>query len=341
MIQFTSGNIFEDDAQALVNTVNCVGVMGRGIALQFKRAFPENFDHYKRACDLKLVSPGTMFITKREALEGPTFLINFPTKRHWRGLSRIEDIEAGLDDLAKQIQDLGIDSIAIPPLGSGLGGLPWPEVRDLIAASLDHLNADIRVYEPSHTANSIKPVRDSKIPTMTQSSAILILLMDRYLRGFLDPFLTLLELQKLMYFMQVAGQDLKLNFKKHRYGPYALNLRHVLNRIEGYFVEGYRDGGDDPQKALSLIPGALEDARKFVDDQQDVQERFERVGKLVDGFESPFGMELLASVHWLVHHERASDVVEAFQKWNDRKKHTFTPRQITLTQDRLSHLGWI
>lgn len=119
MIELTRGNLLKADAQALVNAVNCVGVMGKGIALQFKQAYPENFRVYESACTAKEVRPGRMLIVATGVLIGPRFVINFPTKRHWRDNSRIEDIDAGLNALIDDVRRLKISSIAVPPLGCG------------------------------------------------------------------------------------------------------------------------------------------------------------------------------------------------------------------------------
>lgn len=342
MIRYTSGDILQSEADALVNTVNCVGIMGRGIALQFKKAFPKNFEDYKSACDRGDVVPGKMFITERKALTAPRFIVNFPTKRHWRGKSKIEDIQSGLSALRQQIDELGIKSIAIPPLGSGLGGLNWPDVRELIETTLADTDAEVIVFEPGDAPGAAVMARSTEPPKMTSGRATLVTLMHRYLAGLLDPFVTLIELHKLMYFMQEAGEPLRLKYKKHHYGPYAENLRHVLNQIEGHLVSGYADGGDIPGKQLELVPGAVSEAEALLRQNADTQERFERVSRLVEGFESPVGMELLATVHWLIQHEGVTNAQEAVEKtyaWNDRKKR-FTQRQIKLAFDRLSSCGW-
>src|SRR3990172_5088062 len=125
MIEYTKGNLLVADAEALVNTVNCVGYMGKGIALQFKQAFPANFMAYEKACHAHDVKPGHMFIFETGSMVNPRYIINFPTKRHWRGKSRVGDIESGLQTLIEEVKRLGIHSIAVPPLGSGLGGLDW------------------------------------------------------------------------------------------------------------------------------------------------------------------------------------------------------------------------
>lgn len=344
MIQYTTGDILRDDAEALVNTVNCVGVMGRGIALQFKNHFPENFKAYKEAHKAGELMPGRMFIYETGELANPKYIINFPTKRHWRGKSRMEDVESGLEALVEEIQRLNIRSIAIPPLGSGLGGLNWQDVRDYIENFLRPLEGvEVRIYEPSGAPEAKKMVRNKEVPNMTPGRAALVELINRYLNGLLDPAVSLLEVHKLMYFMQAVGQPLRLNYEKGPYGPYAANLRHVLNHVEGHLLSGYADGGDDPEKLLQLVPGAVDDASKFLVEDQETRDRFGKVSQLVEGFESPFGLELLATVHWVASNEDAdtlSDIEEKTYQWSERKRQ-FTSRQIQLAVKALSDQGWI
>ncbi len=344
MIKYKVGNILEENTEALVNTVNCVGIMGRGIALQFKKLFPKNFKAYLVACKYEEVKPGRMFIFNTGELTNPRYIINFPTKRHWRGASRMEDIESGLHELAKDIKKREIRSIAIPPLGSGLGGLDWQQVRSRIDAALrDLTEVQIIVYEPMDTPEADRPIRNRKVPNMTLGRAALVSLMHRYLAGLLDPFVTLLEIHKLMYFMQNAGEPLKLQYTKERFGPYSNNIRHVLHHIDGHLISGYSDGGESPTKELKLVPNALEDAREFLNDKVDTQNRISRVSDLVDGFESPFGMELLSTVHWIASEESPQsikDVIDKTYAWNDRKK-KFSPRQIDLALNRLEQQNWI
>lgn len=178
---------------------------------------------------------------------------------------------------------------------------------------------------------------------MKHGSASLIVLMEQYLKGLMDPFVTLLEVQKLMYFMQLTGQPLKLQYDKGPYGPYTQTLRHVLHRIEGHFISGYQDGGDQPFKELSIVPGAFEDAQRFVASRPEMQERFERVANLVEGYETPYGLELLATVHWVVNEQGASSPEEALthiHNWNERKR-TFTQRQVGIAFDTLKAKGWL
>ena len=342
MIRFTSGDLLRSEADALVNTVNCVGAMGRGIALQFKKEFPGNFEEYKQACDRGEVVPGKMFITERIALNPPRFIVNFPTKRHWRGKSRIEDIQSGLVMLRDEIEARQITSIAIPPLGSGLGGLDWSDVRCLIENALSGMAAEIILYEPREVPDGRSAARTEKPPKMTARRAALILLMDRYLRGLLDPFVTQVELHKLMCFMQVAGEPLSWKFEKRCFGPYSENLHLVLNAIEGHFISGCADGGDNPHKQIELVPGAVDDAEALLREHPDTKARLECVCNLIDGFESPFGMELLATVHWVIQDEgvtEESQAIKSVHEWSERKKR-FTTRQIGIAFDRLVGCGF-
>src|SRR5271170_1680244 len=278
MIRSATGDILAADAEALVNTVNCVGIMGRGIALQFKNAFPANFKAYAAACARQEVQPGRMFVFETGTMTNPKYIINFPTKRHWRGKSRIADIESGLQALVAEIRRLGVRSIAIPPLGSGLGGLHWPDVSGRIEATLrDVGDVDVLVYEPNGAPDVHRMARGRDAPKMTAGRAALVVLMHRYLGGLMDPFVTLLEVHKLMYFMQEAGQSLRLRYAKASYGPYAENLRHVLHAIEGHLVSGYPDGGDSPDKQIELVPGAVVDAQVFLKEDRQTKVRFERV----------------------------------------------------------------
>jgi O-acetyl-ADP-ribose deacetylase (regulator of RNase III) len=343
MIEYKTGDILAEDAEALVNTVNCVGAMGRGIALQFKRAWPENFKAYEAACRRNEVQPGRMFVFETGLLTHPRYVINFPTKRHWRGSSRIEDIETGLAALVTEIRTRGIRSIALPPLGAGLGGLDWAEVRDRIERALREASkVRVVVFEPRGTPAAGEGRRAKKAPKMTPGRAALVGLMDRYLRGLLDPFVSLLEVHKLMYFMQEAGEPLRLRLAKGPYGPYAENLRHVLRAIEGYYVSGYGAGGDAPHKSLELVPGAVEDARVALAAHPESLKRFERVAELVEGFESPFGLELLATVHWVTREGVTSeeDVIAKTYEWGERKRQ-FSRHQILLARRVLAGRGWI
>jgi len=343
MIHLVSGNLLEAKTEALVNTVNCVGVMGKGIALQFKQAFPDNFKDYARACDKGKVRIGKMFVYRTDRMFNPKYIINFPTKRHWKAKSRIEDIELGLEDLVRVTTDLGIRSIAVPPLGSGLGGLNWEEVKSLLMDAFDNVTGvDVLLYEPKGAPKSDKiPIATSK-PEMTRGRALLIRLLDFYRsQGYHH---TLLEIQKLMYFLQEAGEKLRLKFKKHNYGPYAENLHHVLQRIDGHYIRGYGDRSGKSE--VYLLEGAIEEADSFLKNDEDAQKRLNSVARLIRGFETPYGMELLATVYWVAKEspELAKDpdlVIGEVQKWSPRKKFRMQPQHITKALNRLKQENWL
>jgi O-acetyl-ADP-ribose deacetylase (regulator of RNase III) len=285
-----------------------------------------------------------MFVFATNQLTHPKFIINFPTKRHWRGQSRIEDIETGLIDLRRVIQELNISSIAIPPLGSGLGGLNWADVRPLIEGTMGPLeNVRTLIYEPKGAPTATSMVRSQLPPRMTTGRAALVELISRYLGGFLDPFVTLLEIHKLLFFLQEAGEPLRLHFKKANHGPYAENLRHVFHVIEGHLISGYADGGDSPSKPIQLIPGAIETASSYLADKPNTQQRLARVTDLVKGFETPFGLELLATVYWVSKKEFAGSIENVYEltyQWGTQKDQ-FSKRQITIAYNVLKEKCWI
>ena len=344
MIEYKTGDIFAENAEALVNSVNCVGVMGRGIALQFKKRFPDNFDAYAKACNRNEVVPGRMFVYETGRLTNPRYIINFPTKRHWRGKSRIGDIEAGLECLVEVIRERNIQSLALPPLGTDLGGLNWEDVASRIKVALEELDdICIVVFTPGSAPADGRPHPSPNVPKMTAGRASLVILMRRYLDGLLDPYVTLLEVHKLMYFLQVAGESLRLKYEKGTYGPYSANLRHVLMAVEGHLVSGYSDGIDNPDKLLELVPGATEDAYSFIEDKPETNEHLNRVAMLVEGFESSFGLELLATVHWVAkEHTNATvdQIIEKTYAWGPQKQ-CFSKRQIELAFSVLTEYGWI
>lgn len=335
MIENIRGDILKADAEALVNTVNCVGVMGRGIAAQFKKQFEENFKAYKRACDAGMLRPGIMLVYDSGKFLNPRYVINFPTKDHWRAKSRMEDIKSGLEALVHEVRTRKIKSIAIPPLGCGLGGLNWANVRPLIESAFVNL-PEVRVvlYEPAGAPAAEHMAQKQIRPNLTVARAAMLGLMRRYLAGAMDPFVTLLEIHKLMYFLVEVGEPIpKLRFQKAPYGPYSETLRFVLNELEGHFTLGFADGEDSPEKPIWLLPEGLVEAEQFLDAHPDTKSRFERVAGLIAGFETPYGMELLATVHWAAVKDDAEtleQVIETVHAWNSRKRELFSVRHIEL-----------
>lgn len=343
-IKITSGDLLQqDDADAIVNTVNCVGVMGKGIALQFRHKWPKNYEEYRAECKAGRIRPGTMFVHDSGGLIRPNYIINFPTKDHWREKSKIAYIEDGLVDLVAQVKRLGIRSIAIPPLGCGNGGLDWNDVRPLIEAAFRELpDVEARVFEPNGAPPPKSMVVRSARPGMTAGRAAILRVLDTYRE--LNYGLSKIEAQKLAYFLQEAGEPLNLQFQKHHYGPYADDLRHALTRMEGHFIRGLGDGAGDSE--IEPLEDALEEAKRFIVEHNDANlfERVTRVRDLISGFQSPYGMELLATVHWVVTKNDAvtlDDAVRAVHHWNPRKRKLMTEQHIGIAWDRLQEQGWI
>jgi O-acetyl-ADP-ribose deacetylase (regulator of RNase III) len=348
MIEIVRGNLLQADVEALVNTVNTEGVMGKGIALQFRRAYPAMFDAYLADCKAGRVKLGHMHLYDLGGLvsSAPRWIINFPTKGHWKARSRLSDIQSGLTDLVKIIRECGIKSIALPPLGCGHGGLDWGDVRPMIEGTFKNL-PEVRalLFAPDGSPNAADMPNRTSEPELTTGRAALIALVDGYLKGLLDPNVTLLEIHKLMYFLQEAGQDLKLKYEAQLYGPYARNLRHVLNRLEGHMLAGFGDGTDDPDKPIELVRGAVEKASTYLAEDAQTLSRMARVKKLIEGFEDPYGLEVLSSVHWVMCHDRrardsAEDAINAVLSWNERKRRLIKPAHIEAAWQRLHHEKW-
>lgn len=344
MIEFVKGNILKDDVEALVNTVNTEGVMGKGIALQFKLAFPDNFGAYRRACNRGDVKIGQMFAFRTGLLGNPKWIINFPTKQNWRKPSKVEYIRQGLPSLLTVIKTYGIRSVAIPPLGAGSGGLDWAEVRAVIAEALSQVpEVRVLIHEPVGAPAPTSMRIATKSPKMTPARAVLIGLLGRYaVPGYR---LTQVEVQKLAYFLQTAGEPLKLQFVKGKYGPYSEILHHVLQHIEGHFIRGY---GDRTQASpIQLVDVGVGLASEVLAKHPVTQQRLDDVGRLIEGFETPYGLELLASVHWVssMENSMAKDspeiTIDLVHRWSKRKAERFDANHILRAWQRLCDEGWM
>jgi O-acetyl-ADP-ribose deacetylase (regulator of RNase III) len=342
-IERGKGNLLAADVDALVNTVNSEGVMGKGLALQFKKAFPDNFASYERACKAGEVVPGRMHVVHR--LASPRFIINFPTKKHWRHPSKLEYVRDGLRDLVAQVRALGITSIAIPPLGCGNGGLAWSDVRPLIVQASEAI-PDVRVvlFEPAEAPVAHQIIDRRETPSMTPGRAAVLALMGHYVETGYDYRLSLIEVQKLAYFLQEAGEPLRLEYRPYYYGPYADNLRKALRNMEGHYTRGLGDGRNSPETPLELLPDAVASAREFLATRPETRARLERVARLIDGFETPFGMELLGTVHWVMRHQAAADdvddVIARVHGWSSRKRSHMKDGHIRAAWARLYEQGW-
>ncbi|HEY9200718.1 MAG TPA: macro domain-containing protein [Gammaproteobacteria bacterium] len=350
MIHFKTGNLLEAEVEALVNTVNTVGIMGKGIALMFKERFPKNMAEYSKACKAKKVHTGKMFVTQTGELMGPKWLVNFPTKQHWRSPSKLEWVIDGLQDLRRFIIDNQVRSIAIPPLGSGNGGLEWWVVREQIENALSNLdNVDILVYEPTSKYQNV--AKSKGVEKLTPSRALIAELVRRY--WVLGMECSLLEIQKLAWFLervieiQKVKNPLNLEFESNNYGPYADKLRHLLDALDGSYLKSEKRIADsDPLDVIWFN----DEKRKFVQtylktEAKDYLPALEKTAQIIDGFESPYGMELLSTVDWLIVEGGCEPTVEgiecgirewpAGEKWAVRKAGLFDRRTIEIALERL------
>lgn len=352
-MKFTQGNLLDADVEAVVNTVNTVGVMGKGIALMFKERFEQNYVKYALASKAGEVVTGKMFVTENLALEGPRWIINFPTKRHWRHPTRIEWVDEGLKDLRRVIADKAIRSIAIPPLGCGNGGLDWRDVRPLIESRLSGLDdVQIVVYEPTEKYQNI--AKRTGVEKLTPARALVAEMVRRY--WVLGIECTLLEVQKIGWFLERTiesmGVDnpLKLKFSADRYGPYSDRLRHLLDGLDGSYLHCDKRLGDaGPADTIWFDEGRRPYVSAYLQ-QQDARilnEILKKTTEVIDGFESPLGMELLSTVDWLLTNENAEPTVEGIRSglssWpagvqaGERKKKMFDDRMIELALEKIAH----
>lgn len=356
MINFTTGNLLKADAEALVNTVNTVGVMGKGIALMFKEAFPANFLAYNEACKSGDVTVGKVHVFDRGGFFNPRYIINFPTKKHWRHPSKMEWIKDGLKDLKKVIEDLNIRSVAIPPLGAGNGKLEWSDVREQIENILgDMASVDILVFEPVEQYQNVSK-RDGA-EKLTPARAIMAELIRRYL--VLGIECTMLEVQKLAWFAERLIQKsampnvLDLQFSQNRYGPYAHRLSHMLNSIDGSYIHCSKRIADaspsdtiwfEYQKSEAVAAYLRSEGKSYLPIISWAED-------LIDGFESPLGLELLSTIDWIINIDKVAPTLEAVRNavahWpggdgsGKRKARLFEDRLIWLAIERLTQLDRI
>ena len=340
MIKYKEGNILEAHVDALVNTVNTVGVMGKGIALQFKNVFPENFRAYKEAVKRNQIELGKVQVVPVTYINGVKYIINFPTKGHWKYPSKLEWIEAGLKDLALKIQSHQINSIALPPLGCGNGGLDWATVRPLIERILKDIDADVNVYEPSAAVKeALQKEEITKAAKLTPVRAMLLYLLYQYRS--LGEFASEFAAEKLSYFLQRFGEkQLRLDFKKGVYGPYSGKVRHVLFALNGYYIKGYEQKDAKPFEPLELVSAKKDEVKGFIRSaiSKAEQDRLNKVSSLIAGFESPYGLELLATVEFLIQENSSFNserVLASLKDWSARKEAMFPLNHIEVAVKHL------
>ena len=323
MIQYLEGNILDSNAMALVNTVNLVGIMGKGIALQFKKQFPINYKLYQKACNEGTIGIGKLFVTKEQTMFGVRTIINFPTKTDWRKPSEYSYIEAGLDDLVRVIIDYSIESVAIPPLGAGNGGLNWEVVKGIIERKLSSLTIQIFVYEP--TAHIIEKMKSERVKLTPARALLLYVLFDLVRHG---EYVSEFSSEKVCYFLQRFGaEDLfKLKYEPNYYGPYSGKVRYVLNALNGSYIMGYSDMNKKPFESLSLVVDAFDEIERFVEADETLKNIANKTKLFLDGFYSDFGLELLSSIDYLMCQYGTISVDEIYDhlsQWSHRKGKIF------------------
>ncbi len=332
--------MLEADTEALVNTVNTVGVMGKGIALQFKERFPMNFKIYAAACKKGEVQIGKMLVVKEITLNGEKLIINFPTKTEWFKKSQYSYIEDGLKDLAKVIEENNISSIAIPPLGCGNGGLKWEKVKPMMDKYLGQLsNVAIQIYEPNNAIKEILQKEEVKKEVgLTAARAMLLYALFKYEK--LGEVATIFSANKLAYFLQKSGEPMRLQFVPYKYGPYAQAIEKVLYALNGKYLAGMEQMKARAFEPLQLNYKTYDEVEKYVSSNlSSVQkQRLESVFNIIDGFETTLSLEILSSAHFLISENpklNEDQLFEKIQDWNERKKNLVTKEYINIALDHL------
>lgn len=341
MIRYIKGDLLSSTAEALVNTVNTVGVMGKGIALQFKNRFPQNYKVYRDACKNETFSIGQVLVVKEGDLMNQKIIINFPTKAHWKADSKYEYISSGLEALKAAIIENNIRSIAIPPLGCGNGGLEWNRVKLMIEESLHTMDCDIMVYTPN---NEIKAILQKEAVTtevkLTPARAMLIYLLFQYEAS--GEQSSLFVANKLAYFLQRRGENLRLKFEAHHYGPYTVQLNHVLMHLNGVYLKGMEQNQTKPFEPLWLNYDKYSEIETYIKNTTSFEQkqRLDDVLKLLQGFESTFALELLATVDFVSTENKSNDiesVQKAIASWSNRKANLFENKQIEIAHNHLKN----
>lgn len=339
MIKFLQGDLLQCDAEALVNTVNTVGVMGKGIALQFKNQYPNNYKVYKEACKKGELKVGEVLVVKDGDILREKYIINFPTKEHWRSPSKVSYIQEGLKALKVSIKEYNIKSIALPPLGCGNGGLDWNIVKPMIIDSLGELEIDIYVYEPNvQIKKTLQSEKNTIGAKLTPGKAMLLYLMFHY--EAVGDISSLFSANKLAYFLQESGEKLRLKFLAHHYGPYAVQLNHVLYSINGIYLKGLEQNEAKAFEPLLLNYEKYQEVEDYVHTQlkQEQLDRLKSVLTLIKGFESTYSLELLASVDFSSKQEGVNtveDIKHHIKKWNQRKSNLFKDEHIEIAYAHL------
>ena len=341
MIRFTKGNLMTSSAEALVNTVNTVGVMGKGIALQFKEEFPKNFATYAKACRSGELVPGKLLITKELNRAGEEkIIINFPTKLHWRNPSKYEYITEGLKELTKAISEHNIKSIAIPPLGCGNGGLDWNIVKGMIEEALKDVECEIHIYEPNTEIKQVLQTKPkNKEIKLTPSRGLITYAMYYY--DSLGENCSLFVANKLAYFLQRNGSKTfaKVKFTAHHYGPYSTQIDHIVYDLNGSYIKGFEQMSATAFEPLTMQYDRINEVSEYVRTlDKTEQASLKETIRLISGFESTLALEVLATVDFIRHENPGislDDTINAIHNWSDRKTKLFKNEYIQIAYDHL------
>lgn len=328
MINIIKGNLLDSSAIALVNTVNTVGIMGKGIALQFKETFPLNNKEYIKACKDKTLVPGELLCVWDTSLKtGKKLIINFPTKVHWRQKSKYEYIEEGLNQLAIFLKKDKIESIALPPLGCGNGGLNWEVVKKMIYDKLSNIDTEIFLYEPNNEIKTLLQKQENhKEIELTPSRASLLYALFAF--ESLGEYATLFSANKLAYFLQRKGLTLNLEFVPYKYGPYAIGVEKVLYYLNGTYLKGLEQGQSKAFEPLKLNYNKLSEVVYFINNKLKSEDAMivKSIVKFISQFSSELSLEILSSVDFILKDKpKASidEIMEDLHNWNVRKKQLF------------------
>jgi O-acetyl-ADP-ribose deacetylase (regulator of RNase III)/uncharacterized protein YukE len=349
-VTLRSGDLLASRAQTLVNTVNCVGIMGRGIALAFKRRYPDMFEDYVRRCDRGEVRLGQPYVRQVD----DHLIVNFPTKRHWRAVSKLEDIVDGLEYLEAHYREWGIKSIAVPPLGCGNGQLEWSVVGPTLIRHLSRFDIPVELYEPRGATTESEQLALLPDPAGAETAArfvdpewvAVVAILDRLERLPHHWPVGRIMFQKLVYFASQAGIPTGLRFQAASYGPYASDLKRMVGRLQnnGLAIERQRGQmfevrvGPTYRDAVAEFRSLMQPWRSAVDRTADLLARM-----------NTQTAEAAASVHFAAgaleerdgQRPTASQVIESVEQWKIRRKPPLTRESIVDALVVLALQGWI
>lgn len=342
MIKYITGDILESSADALINTVNTVGVMGKGIALQFKNAFHSNYKAYIEACRRNEIEIGKVFIYKDSNLNtGSKYIINFPTKKDWRKPSEYSFIDSGLDDLVRVLKEYKIKSVAMPPLGAGNGGLEWEKVKKIIEKKLSNLDVEIVVYEPTqHIKEQLKKERVK----LTDARALLLYVLYDLVKN--GEYVSEFSSEKVCYFLQRFGAKkyFNLDFSPNFYGPYSGKVRFVLNVLNGSYIMGYSDMNKKPFEPLTLMSDGYEVVKSHIESNSELNSIAKKAIDFLTGFYSDFALELLSTIDFITTTQNSFEkeiISKQLENWSDRKRSMFSnPRYIEISVRQLQQANF-